>query len=44
MKITTLGLDIAKSIFHFYAVDEKGRYVKKKTAKKKTGFELHEQP
>ncbi len=30
MKITTIGLDIAKSVFHFYAVNKMGRLVKKK--------------
>ena len=35
MKITVLGLDIAKSIFHFFAVNEKGQYVKKKQLKRK---------
>lgn len=35
MKITTIGLDIAKSVFHFYAVNQKGRFVKKKQLKRK---------
>lgn len=35
MKITTIGLDIAKSVFHFYAVNEMGRYVKKKQLRRK---------
>lgn len=35
MKITTIGLDIAKSVFHFYAVDKMGRFVKKKQLKRK---------
>jgi hypothetical protein len=35
MKITTLGLDIAKSVFHFYAVNQQGRFVKKKQLKRK---------
>jgi transposase len=35
MKITTIGLDIAKSVFHFYAVGDMGRYVKKKQLKRK---------
>ena len=30
MKITTIGLDIAKSVFHLFAVNQMGRYVKKK--------------
>ncbi|MDX2457925.1 MAG: IS110 family transposase, partial [Gammaproteobacteria bacterium] len=34
MKITTIGLDIAKSIFHLYAVNKMGRYVKKKQLKR----------
>ncbi len=35
MKITTIGLDIAKSVFHFYAVNKMGRFVKKKQLKRK---------
>jgi len=35
MKITTIGLDIAKSIFHLFAVNQVGRYVKKKQLKRK---------
>ncbi len=35
MKITTIGLDIAKSIFHLYAVNQQGRFVKKKQLKRK---------
>ncbi len=35
MKITTIGLDIAKSIFHLYAVNKMGRFVKKKQLKRK---------
>lgn len=34
MKITTIGLDIAKSIFHLYAVNKMGRYVKRKQLKR----------
>lgn len=34
MKITTIGLDIAKSVFHFYAVNNTGRFVKKKQLKR----------
>ena len=34
MKITTIGLDIAKTVFHLYAVNEMGRYVKKKQLKR----------
>jgi transposase len=34
MKITTIGLDIAKSIFHLFAVNQMGRYVKKKQLKR----------
>ncbi len=35
MKITTIGLDSAKSIFHLYAVNQKGRFVKKKQLRRK---------
>lgn len=35
MKITTIGLDIAKSVFHLFAVNEMGRFVKKKQLKRK---------
>jgi transposase len=35
MKITTIGLDIAKSIFHLFAVNRVGRLVKKKQLKRK---------
>jgi len=35
MNITTIGLDIAKSIFHLYAVNQTGRLVKKKQLKRK---------
>jgi transposase len=34
-KITTIGLDIAKSVFHLYAVNHLGRYIKKKQLKRK---------
>ena len=34
MKITTIGLDIAKTVFHLYAVNEMGRYLKKKQLKR----------
>jgi len=34
MKITTIGIDIAKSIFHLYAISKMGRYVKKKQLKR----------
>ena len=34
MKITTIGLDIAKSVFHLYAVNQMGRYIKKKQFKR----------
>lgn len=30
MNITTLAIDIAKSVFHLYAVNKAGRLVKKK--------------
>ena len=35
MKITTIGLDIAKSVFHLYAVNKMGRFVKKKQLRRK---------
>jgi len=35
MKITTVGLDIAKSIFHFMAFNQRGRFVKKKQLKRR---------
>ena len=35
MKITTIGLDIAKSVFHLYAVNKMGRYVHKKQLKRR---------
>lgn len=35
MKITTIGLDIAKSVFHLYVVNSVGRYIKKKQLKRK---------
>ena len=35
MKITTIGLDIAKSIFHLFAVNKMGKFVKKKQLKRK---------
>ncbi|MDT8453213.1 MAG: IS110 family transposase, partial [Gammaproteobacteria bacterium] len=34
MKITTIGLDIAKTIFHLYAVNKMGSYIKKKQLKR----------
>jgi len=34
MKITTIGLDIAKTIFHLYAVNKMGRHIKKKQLKR----------
>ena len=34
MKITTIGLDIAKSIFHLYAVNTMGQFVNKKQLKR----------
>jgi len=34
MKITTVGLDIAKSVFHFYGVDQHGHFVQKKILKR----------
>jgi transposase len=35
MKITTIGLDIAKSVFHLFAVSKMGLFVKKKQLKRK---------
>jgi len=35
MNITTIGLDIAKSIFHVFAVNQAGQLVKKKQLKRK---------
>ncbi|NOZ10576.1 MAG: IS110 family transposase [Gammaproteobacteria bacterium] len=35
MKITTIGLDIAKSVFHLFAVNKMGRFVKKKQLRRK---------
>lgn len=35
MKITTIGLDIAKTVFHLYGVNQLGRFVKKKQLKRK---------
>ena len=35
MKITTIGLDIAKSVFHLFAVNRVGKLVKKKQLKRK---------
>ena len=34
-KSTTIGLDIAKSVFHLYAVNQMGRFKKKKQLKRK---------
>ena len=34
MKITTIGLDIAKSVFHLFAMSKTGRLVKKKQLKR----------
>ncbi len=34
MKITTIGLDIAKAVFHLFAVSKTGRLVKKKQFKR----------
>lgn len=34
MNITTIGLDIAKSIFHLYAINRVGRLIKKKQLKR----------
>ena len=35
MKITTIGLDIAKTVFHLFAVNKMGRFIKKKQLKRK---------
>ncbi len=32
MKVTTLGLDLAKTVFHLVGLDEKGHEVMKKKA------------
>jgi transposase len=34
MKITTIGFDIAKTVFHLFGVNELGRYAKKKQLKR----------
>lgn len=34
MKSTTIGLDIAKTVFHFVAVSQAGRFIKKKQLKR----------
>lgn len=34
MKITTIGLDIAKAVFHFFAVNHRGAFIKKKQLKR----------
>jgi len=34
MNITTIGLDIAKSVFHFYAINQTGKFVNKKQFKR----------
>ncbi len=34
MKITTIGLDIEKSVFHLFAMSKTGRLVKKKQLKR----------
>lgn len=34
MKVTTIGLDIAKSIFHLYEITQTGRLIKKKQLKR----------
>ncbi len=35
MKITTIGLDIAKMIFHYVAVNQRGKFVQKKKLKRR---------
>lgn len=35
MKITTIGLDIAKNVFHLFAVNKMGKFVNKKQLKRK---------
>jgi len=35
MKITTIGIDIAKTVFHLFAVNKMGKFVKKKQLKRK---------
>jgi transposase len=34
MKITTIGLDIAKNVFQIHGVEEKGKVVLRKTLKR----------
>ena len=34
MKVTTIGLDLAKSVFQVHGVDERGRVVLRKTLKR----------
>ena len=38
MKITTIGLDIAKSVFHAVGVDKAGKLIKKKCLDARTCF------
>jgi hypothetical protein len=33
MKITTVGIDLAKSVFHLHGVDERGKAVLRKHAR-----------
>ena len=35
MKITTIGLDLAKEVFQIHAVDERGKLAQKKKLKRK---------
>ena len=35
MKITTIGIDLAKSLFQVYGVDERGKAVQRKPLKRK---------
>lgn len=35
MKISTIGIDLAKDIFQVHAVDERGKVVQKKKLKRK---------
>ncbi len=35
MKITTIGLDIAKNVFHIFAVNQAGKLIKKRALKRK---------
>lgn len=40
MKITTIGVDLAKRVFQVYGVDERGRVVVRKTAPAERGCKV----